>query len=185
MLKRVSKRANDLAGGILTIDVESKGEMDAIDKEMGSDLTSVDRIYKKPGREIGYVTPDLKIGGEFNALFDILSRKLCRHMRITQFMLDGEHTGASLGGSNDSEILTSYTEIFQIQEHYRNNLEHIFFKLGKKDTRFIYNNILPEHMMPDDEIMDGGLGDEENDQKEKTDKSNNDKPSDGKTDAEK
>ena len=154
--KRLLQRAAKVVGGILTIDAESNEEMDALDNAIGTDLTSIDRIYKKPGREIEYKTPDLKAAGEMASIFEIYSKKLCRHMRISQLMLDGEHTGASLGGNDNAEIMNSYSEIFQIQEHYRNDLEKIFFKLGKKDTRFVYVDILPENMMSEDEINDGG-----------------------------
>ena len=167
--KRLVKRANDLAGGILTIDAESKEEMTEISNSLGNDLTSTDIIFKKPGREIEYKTPDLKAAGEFASIFDILAKKLCRHMRISKLLLDGEHDGPSLGGNDNGEIMNSYTEMFQIQNHYRNALEHVFFKLGKSDTRFVYNDILPDDLMVDDEINDGGNdnGEEETNDTEK------------------
>ena len=147
VFQKLSKRAHDIAGGILTFKgISSKEEQEAIDDAIGGDLTSVDRIYLQEGREIEYVTPDLKAAGEFSSIFEMFTKKLCRHMRVSQLILDGEHTGAGLGANNNIEMLNSYSEIYQIQEHYRSDLEKVFFKLGKNNTTFIYNEILPEEM---------------------------------------
>jgi hypothetical protein len=93
-----------------------------------------------------FITPDLKAAGEFSTIFEMYTKKMCRHMRISQLVLDGEHTGASLGGNDNAETMNSYTEVYEIQEHYRNPLEKVFYKLGKKDTSFVYKEILPEEM---------------------------------------
>jgi len=122
---------------------------------MGSDLTSIDRVFLKEGRTMEYKTPDLKAAGEFSSIFEMFTKKLCRHMRVSQLILDGEHTGMGLGGNSNVELMNSYSEIYQIQEHYRTDLEHVFYKLGKKNTSFIYNEILPEEMTVDDENPDG------------------------------
>jgi hypothetical protein len=142
---KLTKRAHDLAGGILHIDgVSSKKEQTDLDADMGSDLTSVDRIYTLAGRTVEYQTPDLKAAGEFSAIFELYTKKLCRFMRINQLILDGEHTGASLGGNDNTELYSAYTEIHEIQEHYKNYLEKVFFKLGKENTCFEYREVLPQ-----------------------------------------
>jgi len=173
--QKLTKRAHDIAGGILHIDgIASAAEQSAIDQDMGNDLTSVDRIYTQAGRSVEYKTPDLKAAGEFATIFEIVeyktpdlkaagecatifemySKKMCRFMRISQLVLDGEHTGASLGGNDNAETMNSYTEIYEIQEHYRNYLEKVFYKLGKKNTSFIYREILPEEMRVDEQMQE-------------------------------
>jgi hypothetical protein len=42
--------------------------------------------------------------------------------------------------------MSSYTEIYEIQEHYRNHLEKVFYKLGKEKTSFVYREVLPLNM---------------------------------------
>ncbi|MCJ7481509.1 MAG: hypothetical protein MUO31_00935 [Thermodesulfovibrionales bacterium] len=152
--QKLTKRAHDIAGGILHFDgIASEAEQIALDTDMGGDLTSVDRIFTKGGRTVEYKTPDLKAAGEFSTIFEMYSKKLCRFMRISQLVLDGEHTGASLGGNDNAETMNSYTEIYEIQEHYRNYLEKVFYKLGKKNTSFIYREILPEEMRVDEQMQ--------------------------------
>jgi hypothetical protein len=164
IFEKLTKRAHDLAGGILTLTgIAGEAEQTKLDNALGEDLTSVDRVYLQGDRTVEYVTPDLKAAGEFSAIFEMFTRKLCRHARVSQLILDGEHTGAGLGGNNNIEMLNSYSEIYQIQEHYRTALEHVFFKLGKNNTSFVYNEILPDDMTQDEENVDGeGDGDSEN-----------------------
>jgi hypothetical protein len=166
--KKLTKRAHDIAGGILEFTgIASETEQTAIDNDLGSDLTSVDRVYLQEGRTCEYKTPDLKAAGEFASLFEMYSKKLCRHMRVSQLILDGEHTGAGLGGNNNVELMNSFSEIYQIQEHYRSDLEHVFYKLGKTNTTFIYNEILPEEMTPeDDAVGEDSDGQEDHDGKD-------------------
>lgn len=153
--QKLTKRAHDIAGGILHIDgIASEAEQAAIDNDMGNDLTSVDRVYTQAGRTVEYKTPDLKAAGEFATIFEMYTKKMCRHMRISQLILDGEHTGASLGGNDNSETMNSYTEVYQIQEHYRNPLEKVFYKLGKKNTSFVYREILPEDMRVEEQMQE-------------------------------
>lgn len=148
--QKLTKRAHDLAGGILTVTgVASQDEADDLSSDLGDDLTSVDRLFLKEGRVVAYATPDLKASGEFASIFEMYTKKLCRHMRISQLVLDGEHTGASLGGNDNAETMNSYTEIYEIQEHYRNYLEKVFYKLGKENTNFLYREILPEDLRVD------------------------------------
>ena len=143
--KRLMKRAHDLAGGILHIDgCSSEEEATALDTVIGSDLSSIDRIFTQAGRTMEYKTPDLKAAGEFTAVFDIFTRKLARHLRVSQQILDGAPSGTL--SSAKYNTLTSYVEILGIQEHYRNSMEKAFHKLGKEDTRFIWNELIPDQM---------------------------------------
>jgi len=170
--QRLTKRAHDIAGGILKFTgVNSKTEQQALDNAMGQDLSSVDRVFLQQGRDVMYETPDLKAAGEFSAIFELFTKKLCRHMRVSQLILDGEHTGAGLGGNNNIEMMNSYSEIYQIQEHFRNDLEKVFFKLGRNDTRFVFNDILPTEMTP---AM--GMSMDEQNGSEETDSEENDQP---------
>ena len=166
--QKLTKRAHDIAGGILHIDgIASAAEQAAIDNDMGNDMTSVDRIYTQAGRTVEYKTPDLKAAGEFATIFEMYTKKLCRFMRISQLVLDGEHTGASLGGNDNAETMNSYTEIYEIQEHYRNYLEKVFYKLGKKNTSFIYREILPEDMRVQEQMQEAQFN-HENEQSAET-----------------
>lgn len=154
IFEKLNKRAHDVAGGILEMTgVASETEQQTLDAAIGSDLTSVDRVYLQEGRTIEYKTPDLKAAGEFASIFEMFSKKLCRHMRVSQLILDGEHTGAGLGGNNNVEMMNSFSEVYQIQEHYRSKLEEVFFKLGKNNTTFIYNEILPEDLNPEEKAV--------------------------------
>lgn len=151
--QKLTKRAHDVAGGILTITgVASEAESDAISAALGDDLTSVDRLMLKEGREAAYITPDLKASGEFASIFEMYTKKLVRHMQINQQILDGEKSGAGLGGNTDNDVELGYTEMNDIQEHYRNYLEKVFYKLGKANTSFVYR--VP---MPDDQRVEQNM----------------------------
>lgn len=160
--QKLTKRAHDLAGGILHIDgIASEEEQDTIDDAMGDDLTSVDRVYTKAGRTVEYKTPDLKAANEFESIFKLYTKKMLRFMRMTEQTLDGEKQGAGLGGNTDNDVSISYTEIYEIQEHYRNYLEKVFYKLGKENTQFIYREVLPEGMRMQKEMNEKMMENEE------------------------
>jgi len=143
--KRLMKRAHDVAGGILTVNgVSSEDEAKALDTAIGDDLSSIDRLFLQAGREVDWKTPDLKAAGEFTAIFDIFTRKLARHLRVSQQVLDGAPSGTI--SSAKYNMITSYCEILGIQEHYRNSMEYCFNKLGKEDTRFIWNEVIPDQI---------------------------------------
>lgn len=143
--KRLLKRAHDVAGGILTVvGVSSEEEAKALDAAIGTDISSIDRLYLQAGREIDWKTPDLKASGEFIAIFDIFTRKLARHLRVSQQVLDGAPQGTQ--SSAKYNLITSYMEILAIQEHYSNTMEKCFNKLGKQDTTFTWNELIPDEM---------------------------------------
>lgn len=143
--KRLMKRAHDVAGGILTITgVSSDDEAKQIDAQIGDDISSIDRLFLQSGREVEYKTPDLKAAGEFDVIFNIFNKKLARHLRMSQQTLDGAPEGTI--SSAKYNMITSYVEILGIQEHYSNAMEKCFHKLGKENTTFIWNEILPDEM---------------------------------------
>ena len=166
--QKLSKRAHDVAGGILVIKgIASEAERDAIDAEMGPDLSSVDRVFLQDGRDLKYETPDLKASGEYSAIFELYTKKLVRHMRINQQVLDGEKQGAGLGGNTDNDVELGYTEIKAIQQHYRNDLEKVFYKLGKENTSFVYREPMPE-MVRQEQTMQREMMEHEDNRMEQT-----------------
>ena len=101
------------------------------------DLNSLDIIYYRRGQNgemPAYITPDLKIAGEFNALFDVVERKEVKHLRVSKSVLAGDTQG--IKASAEYDLLNSYMFVYTVQEHYRTMLEHLFWKLGLDDTRF-------------------------------------------------
>ena len=143
--KRLMKRAHDLAGGILTVEgVSSDEEAGAIDTALGDDLSCNDRLFLQAGRKVEYAVPQLSAAGEYSAVFDIFTRKLARHLRVSQQILDGAPQGDI--SSAKYNMITSYIEILAIQSHYHNAIEKCFHKLGKEDTRFTWVDVLPDQV---------------------------------------
>ena len=55
-------------------------------------------------------------------------------MNQSKKLLVGDSQGAISSATEDKNI--SYSEIYQIQQHYRQAIEHVLWMLGVKDTRF-------------------------------------------------
>jgi hypothetical protein len=145
LAKSLIRRAKLLAGGIATFSgVESEEEASTLDTELGEDITSLDRLFLQTGIEFAYVTPDLKLSSEYFSLFDIMTRVYARYLRFSQKLMDGESQGVQ--GSAKFDLLSSYTRIYGIQQHYNRPIEEMFFRLGKKNTAFTWNEIIPEMM---------------------------------------
>lgn len=148
MLEALVARAKKLAGGVLTATgVNSIEEANKLNNFLGDDLTYVDRLFLGTDKDLKWVTPDLKASGEFTALFDIMTTTYARHLRFSKQMMDGEPEGARASAKFD--MLSSYTEIYGIQSHYKRCVEEMVFKLGKLETSFEWNEIVPEMMEND------------------------------------
>ena len=179
--RRLMKRAHDVAGGMLKITgVQSKEEADGLHEAIGEDLSSIDQLMVLPARDVDYITPDLKASGEFRVIFDIFGEKLSRFTRVSKQQMDGAPEGTI--SSAKYNTFTSYTPIYQLQAHYHTTLEWVFHKLGLDDTRFEWNEILPDEMenLPQLGIKhsfgdDKPPIDKENDQDEPTKKTTNKK----------
>ena len=153
LVKDLTRRAALLAGGIATFrGIESQEEANTMDAELGADITSLDRLFLQTGVDFEFTTPDLKLSSEFYSLFDILTRIEARFLRFSQKLMDGESQGVQ--GSAKFDMLSSYTRIYGLQQHYNQPIEEIFFHLGKTNTSFTWNEIIPEMM--DNPVMTTG-----------------------------
>jgi hypothetical protein len=143
MTQDLTRRSALLAGGIATFSgIDSNEEAVATDNALGDDITSLDRLFLQTGVGFDYIAPDLKISGEFYSLFDILTRVEARFLRFSQKLMDGESQGVQ--GSAKFDLLSSYTRIYGIQQHYNRPIEEMFYRLGKTNTAFTWNPIIPE-----------------------------------------
>jgi len=184
MFKRLMKRLHDLAGGVRIIPgIKTAEQMTTfMASDAGAnDQSSVDTIgVDRPENAPAYITPDLKTSTEFIAAFDMFTRKICRHTHLSQKILDGESQGVQASAQFD--MMSSYTEIFQMQNRFKQPMESVFYKLGLEDTEFDWVPILPEEMQPDFKFGglegfgkgEGGFGDKED--KDKEDKQKEEKP---------
>jgi hypothetical protein len=145
MLKALVKRAKDVAGGFLNVPVETEAQALAANTNIGQSITYLKRLFTKNGYKPEYITPDLKAAGEFTAIFNIISLHFSRHLRVSQQALEGLASGTL--SSAEYNFLYSYTYILQLQAHFKATLERCFYKLGKKDTRFIWNDPFPDQGM--------------------------------------
>lgn len=177
MLKALVSRAKKVAGGILTgKGLTSQAEWDAFDNYCGKDLTYLDRIGLGPDKDLEWVTPELKVSGEYSSLFDILWTTYARHLRYSKEVMDGEPQGVKASAKYD--VGTTYTEFYRIQSHYKRNIEEMVFKLGKTETSFEWNAIIPEMEENDFNIginEPGGKGENEPEGEEKKESESNEK----------
>jgi hypothetical protein len=82
-------------------------------------------------------------------------------MRMAQSVLDGEAQGIKASAKYD--LMNSYAEVYTVQKHYSTPFEHLFYKLGLEDTRFVWRDPLEGVGTEDDfkmgvEMRDGTEG---------------------------
>lgn len=146
MIQANTARAQKLAGSLLSFyNISSQEEAEELDTAIGSDLTSLDRLFFRNGKAEGgaeFLAPDLKASDEFLAFFEILSTVVARFTRISKQLMDGDPEGARASANVDT--LSSYTCIKQIQSHYKRAVEDILWFLGVTETAFEWNEIIPE-----------------------------------------
>ncbi len=178
MLRALVERAKTMAGGYKLV----KGEVNENNKEAlmakVNTLNYNDAILMSTEGSLEVITPDLKASGEFMSLMQMVTWEFARHTRIAEKLINGESQGIQSSAKYD--ILSTYTVIYELQTHYQKPLEELFFKLGKINTDFIWNEIVPEmeELQPDFKIGVDGL----NEGKAKED--NNNKQDEAKKDGE-
>lgn len=142
MLKALVRRAKKEAGGHLDVEgVNSQDEAEKLNAIVGDDLSYLDRVYHKAGQIWDYKTPDLKIQ-QFQDLFEILDTFFSRHLHIAKTLMGGDAQGTQSTAKYNT--LFSYTEIVQIQSHFKTSVEKCFYKLGLDDTRFTWMDPSPD-----------------------------------------
>lgn len=142
MLKALVTRAKALAGGIGVL----KGN---INKTNGPDLaakllklTYNSKIILDLASDFDFRTPDMKVAGEFMSLNQMMTWEFARDTRIAEKLINGESQGITASAKYD--LLSTYTSIYGLQKHYNKPIEEIFYHLGKINTDFTWNSIIPE-----------------------------------------
>lgn len=137
--------ANNLQPGILVVKAATKDERDLIDNSIGDTLTHLRRVYVKDAEELEkvlkLVIPDLKID-QIEKLNRILQTDIATGTFMSISILEGAPQGALSSAAFDT--FNTYSRVKQLQSHYKQAVEKAFFKLGKKNTVFTWNDPTPK-----------------------------------------
>jgi hypothetical protein len=147
--RAVVTQANNLIGGIVAIKAADDNERELVDNAVGDTLTHLRRVYfKNPGdidNLVKIIVPDLNIT-QLEDLNNILQTDIATGMDMSKSVLEGAPQGTiSSAGFN---TYNTYTKVKQLQSHYKRAMEKAFFKLGKMDTTFTWNDPTPREAEP-------------------------------------
>lgn len=152
LLKASLDRAKSMAGGIKYFKTNlNKTDAAAYAQKLAT-LTYNDIAVLDKDSELGILTPDLKASTELSSLNEMMTHEFSRHTRAAQKLIDGESQGIQASAKYD--MLSTYTPIYELQEHYTRPIEELFFHMGKKETTFTWNEIIPEAMDNPNDIID-------------------------------
>jgi len=142
--RAVATQANNLQGGIVALKAATEEERAIVDNAVGDTLTHLRRLYFKNTEEadqlVKLIIPDLKID-QLERLNGILQTDIATGSDISISILEGAPQGALSSAAFDT--FNTYSKVKQLQSHYTHALEEAFFKLGKMDTTFEWNDPTP------------------------------------------
>ena len=169
--RAVATQANMLQSGILAIKAANDDEKDLIDNEIGDSFSYLRRVYYTNIEDMdslfNLIIPDMKID-QLVALSELLQKDIATGMDVSISNLEGAPQGAISSAEYDS--LNTYAKVRQIQAHYTRAMEESFFKLGKLDTTFEWNDPTPKadnpNIKPDTPIEEPDNSDENPDEQD-------------------
>ena len=146
--RAVAVQCNMMQAGILAIKASTQAEKDLIKNSIGTSLSYLKRVYVKNIDDIEkfmkIFVPDLKMD-QFEKMYEILQKDIATGIDMSISNLEGAPQGAQSSAAYDT--LNTYAKVKQLQSNYKRSMEECFFKLGKKDTSFEWNDPTP-HILP-------------------------------------
>ena len=149
--RSVMKQANNMQSGILKILVAGEEEKAVIENILGDAFTYLQKVYTTNDSQdiFELVVPDLKID-QMEKIYSILQKDIATGMSMSISNLEGAPQGALSSARYDT--INSYAKVKQLQAHYKQAFEECFFKFGKTDTAFTWND--PISSVDQDDIQD-------------------------------
>jgi hypothetical protein len=143
--RAVAVQANNLQSGILALKANTNTEKDLINSDVGDAMTHLHRVFFRNNEDIDslikVIIPDLKID-QLEKLNKILQTDVATGMDMSISILEGAPQGAISSAAFDT--FNTYSKVKQLQSHYTRPMEESFFKFGKKDTTFTWNDPMPK-----------------------------------------
>ena len=167
MQRAVFIQMKNLAAGIAVVRAANETEKAAVKTAMETQYSHLSKIYYSGDKDlddvIKTVVPDLKID-QLDKINLMLQKQLAQGSNLSIRTLGEEDIASGLGegGAGFSHVLIK-SEIKDIQRHYQRSIEHCFFKMGKKDTAFTWNEPIIQ-----DETLAQEVSDESKDSNEIT-----------------
>jgi hypothetical protein len=143
--RAVAVQANNLQSGILALKANTDAEKDIINSAVGDAMTHLRRVFFRNNEDIDslikVIIPDLKIE-QLEKLNKILQTDVATGMDMSISILEGAPQGAISSAAFDT--FNTYSKVKQLQSHYTRAMEESFFKFGKLDTTFTWNDPMPK-----------------------------------------
>lgn len=142
--RAIVTQANNMGAGILAVKAANPDEKAIIDATIGDVLTHLRRVYYKNPEEFdklfNFIMPDIKMD-QIERLNAIIQTDIATGTDISKSVLEGAPQGALSSAAFDT--FNTYSNIKQLQQHYKRAMEESFFKLGKMDTTFTWGDPTP------------------------------------------
>ena len=136
--------ANNLLPGILACKASNDDEVESVNNAIGDALTHLRRIYFKNIEDMDgllkIIIPDMKVQ-QIESFNTILQNDISAGADIQKSIMEGAGQGTISTAGYDT--FNTYSKIKQLQAHYKRAMEQLFFKLGKLDTAFTWNDPTP------------------------------------------
>jgi len=137
--------AKNLLPGIIAAKAETPAEAAKVNAMMGDTLNHMHRIFFRHPEDaehlIKLIIPDMKIT-QVKELNGILQTDIGTSLDIALSLIEGAPQGIKASAAWDT--FNTYSKIKQLQSHYKHAMEETFFKLGKEDTCFTWNDPTPQ-----------------------------------------
>ena len=165
MLRAVFNQMKNLAAGIAIVRANGDEEKNTVKTAMEAQYSHLSKIYYQGDKAlddvIATIIPDMKVD-QLSKINLMLQKQLAQGSNLSIRTLGEEDIASGLGegGAGFSHILIK-SEIKDIQRHYQKSIEHCFFKLGKTDTAFIWNEPIVKDEKLNKEVSDENMDSED------------------------
>lgn len=153
MLRSIMSRLHFMGAGVAVMKAANEDEKKTLELSTGKSLTYLDKIYTSddPKQVMEMFVPDLN-ASQFREIWDISQEEIATDMNMSKKLISGDPQGTQSSAQWDTEV--SYTEVYQVQRHYRKPIEHVIYQLGFKDTSFQWNDPFPTEHAEDEKEND-------------------------------
>jgi len=143
--RAIAAQMNMLQAGIMAIKAANADEKKTVSDAIGDSLSYLRRVFVKDIEEVDKIlkmfVPEMKID-QFDKMNTILQKDIASGIDMSTSTLEGAPSGQQSSAAYDT--LNTYSKIKQIQTHFTKPFEESFFKLGKKETTFTWNDPTPQ-----------------------------------------
>lgn len=143
MLRSVMQRLHYMGAGVAIMQVNGEDEKKALNTAISKSLKYISKVFTSgdPKQVMEMFVPDLN-ASQFREIWDIAQEEIATDMNMSKKLISGDSQGYQSSAMWDTNI--SYTEVYQVQRHYKKAIEYVLHYLGFQNTNFEWNDPKPK-----------------------------------------